>query len=105
MVVAVELGHFDEHFVKNTRKRGPTGKYFEVFSSRYSLSLNGKFKQMMDTIRAFISKIKTLISIFKKGRGGFSSLIPNCAPMGVAENTSISLNMLKYHSECLNKLF
>ena len=24
----VELGHFDKHFVKNTRKIDPTGKYF-----------------------------------------------------------------------------
>ena len=31
-----ELGHFDEHFVKNTRKRGPAGKYFVAFSPRYS---------------------------------------------------------------------
>ena len=32
----VELGHFDKGFVKNTRKRGPTGKHFAVFSPRYS---------------------------------------------------------------------
>ena len=28
----VELGHFDKHFVKNTRKRGPAGN----ISPRYS---------------------------------------------------------------------
>ena len=27
----VELGHFDKHFVKNTRKRGPVRKDFVVF--------------------------------------------------------------------------
>ena len=32
----VELRDFDKHLVKNTRKRGPTGKYFGVFSPRYS---------------------------------------------------------------------
>ena len=32
----VELGHFDKHFVKNTRKRGPSGKHFGVFSPRSS---------------------------------------------------------------------
>ena len=32
----VELGHFDKHFVKNTRIKSSTGKYFGVFSSRYS---------------------------------------------------------------------
>ena len=100
----MELGHFDEHFVKNTRKRGPTGKYFEVFSSRYTLSLNGKFKQMMDTIGPLFPKSRHLFR-FSKRAGEASSLIPNCAPVGVAEYTSISLNMLKYHSKCLNKLF
>ena len=32
----VELGHFDKHFVKNTRKKGPAGEHFGVFSPRYS---------------------------------------------------------------------
>ena len=32
----VELRHFDKHFVKNTRKKGPAGEHFEVFSPRYS---------------------------------------------------------------------
>lgn len=27
----VELGHFDENFVKNTRKKGPTWRILEVF--------------------------------------------------------------------------
>ena len=31
----VELRHFDNHFVKNTRKKGPAGKNFGVFSPRY----------------------------------------------------------------------
>ena len=31
----MELGHFDKHFVKNTRKKGPAGKNFGVFSPRY----------------------------------------------------------------------
>ena len=32
----VKLGYSDKHFVKNSRKKGPTGKNFEVFSLRYS---------------------------------------------------------------------
>ena len=32
----LELGHFDKHFVKSTRKRGPTKKHFGSFSPRYS---------------------------------------------------------------------
>ena len=31
----MELGHFDKYFVKNTRKKGPAGKNFGVFSPRY----------------------------------------------------------------------
>ena len=29
------LAHFDKHFVKNTRKKGPAGKNFGVVSPRY----------------------------------------------------------------------
>ena len=32
----MELGHFDKHFVKNTRKKCLAVKYFRVFSPRYS---------------------------------------------------------------------
>ena len=31
-----ELGHFDEYFAKNKRKRVPAGKYFGAFCPRYS---------------------------------------------------------------------
>ena len=34
--MVVELEHFDKNFVKNTRRRGPAGKHFKVFSPRYS---------------------------------------------------------------------
>ena len=61
----VELRNFDKHFVKNTRKRGPTGKQFGNFSPRYSQNyiLNGKFNPKMNTIRNFLSKIRTPFSI------------------------------------------
>ena len=102
----VEQRHFDEDFVKNTRKRGPTGKNFRVFSPRYFYNyiLNGKFKPKMDTIRAFLSKIRTFFSIFTKDRGT-SSLPHSCAPVSVPEYASICLNKPKYPSKCLNKLF
>ena len=32
----VKLGHFDKHFVKNSRKKGSAGENFGVFSPRYS---------------------------------------------------------------------
>ena len=31
-----KLGHFDKHFVKNLRRKGPAGENFGVFSPRYS---------------------------------------------------------------------
>ena len=46
------LGHFNKHFVKNTRKKDPTGKHLGVFSpaNSHSCILNGKFNSM-DAIR------------------------------------------------------
>ena len=55
--------------------------------------LKGKLNSKMDTIIAFLSKIRTF-SIFKKGRGGLRS--PLSASVSVAEYASISLNMSKY---------
>ena len=62
----VELGHFDKDFAKNIRKRGSARKHFGVFSTRYSQNyiLNEKFNPQIDIIRAFLSKIKTLLIEF-----------------------------------------
>ena len=64
------IGHFDKHFVKMSRKKGTAGKNFGVFSPRYTQNyiLNGKFNPRMDTIMALFSKIRALLSIFKKGQ-------------------------------------
>ena len=59
---------------------------------------------MMDTVGAFLPKIRTLFLIFEKDRGGLP-LLPSYAPVSVAEYASISLNMPKYPLKCLNKLF
>ena len=51
----VELGHFDENFFKNTRKKKvPQGDIFEVFLLVIlkNYILNGKCNTKMDTIRA-----------------------------------------------------
>ena len=66
----LELRYFDNHFVKNTRKRGPAGKHFGVFSPRYSSNyiLNRKLNAKINTIRGFLFKIRTLFLIFKKGQ-------------------------------------
>ena len=34
--VFVELQHFNNYFAKNTKKEDTAGKYFRVFSMRYS---------------------------------------------------------------------
>ena len=46
----------------------------------------------MNTIRAFLSKIRTPFLIFKKSKGGLLSL-PSCSPVSVAEYASISLKI------------
>ena len=90
--IIVELGHFQKDLVKNTRKRDPSGKHFGAFSSIYSQNyiLNGKFNPKMDTIRTFISKIRTF-SIFKISR----EVLPShsiCTPLIVAEYALVSLS-------------
>ena len=59
-----------------------------VFSSRYSQNyiLNGKFNPKMNTIRAFLSKIRTLFPIFKKGRE--MPRVPNMQGLFQKEKTS-----------------
>ena len=79
------IDHFDKHFDKNTRKRGPTTKK--------NCILNGKFNPIMDTIRTFFSKIRTLFFRFSKKVGEASPVLPNCAPVSVVEYASTSLNM------------
>ena len=91
------LGHFNKYFVKNTRKKGPTGKLFELFPPRYSENyiLNEKFNSKMDTIWGFISESVHFFRFSRKDRGGFT-LPPSCTPVRVAEYTLISLNIPKY---------
>ena len=50
---------------------------------------------MIDTIRAFLSKIKLLFLIFKKGREGLPPPA-RYTPVNVAEYALISLNIPKY---------
>ena len=59
-----ELEQFDKKFVKTTEK--------EILQRHI---LNGKFNPKMSRIRAFLSKIRTLFSIFKKNKGGLLYLI------------------------------
>ena len=59
---------FDKHFVKNTRKKDATGKYFGVTSPTYSYNyiFNGKFNPNMDIIRARF--IFTTLNILENAR-------------------------------------
>ena len=67
----LKLRHFDKHFIKKSRKRARREKFWSFFYLRYSENyiLNGKYNLRMDTIRAFFSKIRALVLIFKKGQG------------------------------------
>ena len=38
----MELGHFDKHFVENTRKIGSVGKNFGFFSPSYNFKFSFK---------------------------------------------------------------
>ena len=70
----MELWHFDKHFGKNKRKRGLTGKHFGVFSLTHkTTNSNERFNPKMEISSAFLFKIMTLFSIFKKGRGDLPS--------------------------------
>ena len=98
----VELGHLDKHFVKNKKKRPRTERFCSFFPRyfwNYILTeMMEKFNPMMDKIRAFISKIRTLFSIFIKDREtSLSSLV---ARLWVWQNMHqylwICLNILEY---------
>ena len=56
----MELGHFDKHFFKTTRKKkGSQGKIEEFFllDTVKKYISNKKFNQNMDTIRPFFPKV------------------------------------------------
>ena len=80
----LELGHTNKHIVKNTWKKGYTGKNFGVFSPRYCQNRisNENFILKMDTIRAFFPKLGHFFQFLKKARGGLltSLAIVACLP-------------------------
>ena len=84
----MELGHSYKRFVKNTRKKGRTGKNVGGFSPRYPLSyiLNGKFNSKMDTVRAFFTKSGHILPDFQNRAGEASPLpLPSCAPENISK--------------------
>ena len=99
----VELGHFNKHFVKNTRKKDPTGQHFGVvFFLLHTLKATfwmGNSK--MDTIR---TQNQDTFLILKKARP-FTS--PEVACLLVWLNMHqhpLKINPL-CNNKCLKKLF
>ena len=78
----MEKGHFDEDFVKNTRKRGPAGKLLKFF--------------LPDAPKATFW-IENLTKDQRKSGPFFQKsghpLSPSCAPVSVNEYVSISQNI------------
>ena len=70
---------------KHQKKRSRRVIFWSLFSQiLLKLHLNGKFNPKMNTVRAILSKIKTLFSISKKAEEA-SPLPPSCAPVSVTE--------------------
>ena len=99
-------GHFDKHFVKNTR--APSGKHFGIFSPIFSLHyiLNGKFNPMMSKSQNLSFPDQDTFSIFRKDRAGEASpFLPSCALVSCCW---ICISIPEYAEiswKCLNKLF
>ena len=81
---------------KTPEKEAPQGNILEFFllDALKTYIMNGKFNPKMNTIRVFLSKIRTL-SDFQKGQGR-PTLPTSCASVSVDEYASISLSMPKY---------
>ena len=74
----VELGHFDKHFVKNTRKKVPLEKILEFFllDTLKTTFWMENWTQRWKQSGPFFPKSGALLLIFKKGL----SLSPSCTP-------------------------
>ena len=102
----VELGTSISISSKTQAKEAPQGNTLDLFSPRYfwNYILNGKFNQTMGTVRAFLPR-SGHVFWFSKRAGATSLLLPRCTPVSMAEYAWISLNIPKYPSKYLNKLF
>ena len=96
----VGLGHFYKHFDKNTRKKVPQGKIWELFlldtlkTTFWMENLTQKWKQSGH----FLQNQGTFFSIFKIGQGSLPpSHPPSCSP-GMWSSGSSTINALFYFS-------
>ena len=125
-------GHFGKHFIKNTRRReAPQGKIIEFFLQDTIVITSWMENPMMDIMRAFLSKVRTLFWFSKKAGEASCPLLSSyvlvslvgpllssyvlvslVGPLfssyvllSLVEFVSISLNIPKYTRKCFNKLF
>ena len=101
----VELGHFDKHFVKNTKKRVPQGNILKPFllDTPKTIFSTENLTQRWTQSGSFFSKSGYFFRFLKRVEEVFPP--PFCTPIIVAEYPSVSLDMPKYSWKCLNKLF
>ena len=69
----VELRHFDKHFVKTQEKEALQGNILKVFLLEKFVHFEWKSQPKDEYKQGFFSKIRTLLSIFKKNREGLPS--------------------------------
>ena len=95
----MELGHFDKHFVKNTKKKRHCRGTF-LLDTHKTIFWMENLTQWWTQSGPFFPKSGPLL-YFQKGQGKhpFSSLVVG------HEYASVSLNMPKYLWKCSNKLF
>ena len=104
----MKLRHFNKHFVKNRKKRGPTGKNFGDFSPRYfktAIWMENVTQRWTQSGLLFFKKKSGHFCRFSKMAGEVSPLFPNYTSVSGAEYASISMKIPKYPWKCLNKLF
>ena len=86
------LGHFYKHFVKCTRKEGPTGKNWEFFlldalkTTFWMENLTQKWTQLGH----FFTKSGHFFSIFKIGKRRPAYLPPSCVPVTLLKKDSVT---------------
>ena len=79
--------------------------FYWYFIDTLKLYFGWKFNPKMDTIRAFLSKVRILFQFFQRVQGRPPLFPISCAPVSVTEYAPVSLNMTKYPWECLIKQF
>ena len=92
------VGHFNKHFVKNTRKKDPAGQSFVVSSPSYSQNyiLSGKFNKRMDKSESFFPKSGHVFRFSKKSREGIPprSLVARLCPLSGILPLKIGINTI-----------